>query len=270
MSEPKDKGRILLWRKIEDSWQWEKPLWRSAWVWMLVKATHKAYNGLQVGQVRFTLSMAKREWGMTKDQARHFIGKCVQEGDIMWEPGRPGKLLTRPTSFTSSFPTSDPTSPGKITLLNYTKYRAVKKTDPTSDPTSRTTSNPASYKECITSNDIQVLPAPDGAVASPNSQVYDFFVESKRKAHDRPEWLPTANQAKILRANIKTLLEQFSADELVEWLRNFFQDPWVIKAGWPWKPFMADPIRWKQGELDPAVVFDGWEKELEKDDPYAI
>jgi hypothetical protein len=91
--------------------------------------------------------------------------------------------------------------------------------------------------------------------ASLNSQVYNFFIEQKRTAHNRPEWLPTATQAKQLRANIKILLEKqgFKAEDLLSWLKNFFLDEKIKDAGWPWKFFMTDPIRWKEARAAPPI-----------------
>ena len=77
---------------------------------------------------------------------------------------------------------------------------------------------------------------------SANSQVYNFFIETRRQALNIKDWMPTASQAKRLRTNINKLLEFRSPNVIIEWLKNYFADQKMEAEMWPWTFFMSDPV----------------------------
>jgi len=168
----KDKGRLIIWRKFQDDWKWKNPLHRAAWLWMLMKAAYAPHNGLQRGQLYFSISQGPKEWGMSTDQTRRFLNKCEkghrgQSPDIVWQRGRTGiKGRVIATSSATSSATSGATSRGIITLLNYDKYNPPQKGSATSGATSGASSTATIEKESIKKESKEV-PQPS-ADASPS------------------------------------------------------------------------------------------------------
>ncbi len=121
----KDEGYILWHRKARHNWKYQDPQFRSAWNWILTEAEWRDFNGLKRGQVRFSLSQAKELWGMSKKKALVFLNRCVQDGSITWEkgkPGRPNKLVRAPFFAPINAPINAPIS-GTITVLKYNNYQ---------------------------------------------------------------------------------------------------------------------------------------------------
>ncbi|MGO9568101.1 MAG: hypothetical protein ACLP5H_11210, partial [Desulfomonilaceae bacterium] len=71
--------------------------YRSAWTWILLKAewNPKGFNGLQRGQVRFSVNQAQELWGMSPTAARRFLAACVADGSISWERSKGGRPAIR-------------------------------------------------------------------------------------------------------------------------------------------------------------------------------
>lgn len=123
-----DKGRLPLWRKFKDDWKWKDPLTRSAWLWMMVEAAYSPHNGLERGQLYFSIYWAPEVWGMTVHQARHFLKRCVAEGDILWKRGTGGRKnnnCEKRTDNRTDNRTVNGTDCGIITLVNYGKYNSL-------------------------------------------------------------------------------------------------------------------------------------------------
>lgn len=125
------EGFLPLFRSIRNSWQWKKPLWRSAWVWLLIEARYADGNGLKRGQVRGSLSYFAKAWGMTKKQARTFLTECVKHHDAQWQRGKGGHFLccsqgtAEGTAEEPAEGTAEGTALSVVTLCNYEKYRAL-------------------------------------------------------------------------------------------------------------------------------------------------
>lgn len=156
------RGYVKLYRKISESWQWSHPLWRGAWVWMLLEARAKDCpdKGLLRGQLWFSITWSKKLLNMTQDQARYFLNKCVTEGDISWQRGEGyrGKYTVgiparSPARNTGHSPGHSPARYGLITLLNYDQYNTNGEASPDHNPTHstgrRTVGIPGLPKECI-------------------------------------------------------------------------------------------------------------------------
>jgi len=249
------KGYFIVDRCIQEDWKWQRVEWRSAWLWCLVRAAFKdkPEEGLKRGQFWFSIYWAEDEWGMTTNKARYFLSRCVQEGDIVWEKGTGGRPDKNSVSHTVNHTvnhTVSHTHLGRITISKYTAYQARCSKANTDSHTDSNSVSHAILKEGIkeSKKKVKVLPASDEACVTPNSQVYDFYIKTKAQMVNRPDWLPTANQAKQIRANIKTLLETqgYTPDELVSWLTRFFADEKMANELWPWQFFMTDPLRWSQ------------------------
>lgn len=82
---------------------------------------------------------------------------------------------------------------------------------------------------------------------SENSQVYNLYIEKRRSALDKPDWEPTASQAIQMRANIRKLLVTYSVDALLGMVDRYMADQSLASKKWPWTFFVADPIRWADG-----------------------
>lgn len=124
-------GYLKLHRKIENSWQWQNPLWRSAWIWMLREARFHdcPESGLLRGQLWFSVNWSKDKWGMSPTHARRFLSQCVKEGDISWEKGTGGRRRNNCAQGAVYGAVSGGLSGadngaviGKITLLHYDYY----------------------------------------------------------------------------------------------------------------------------------------------------
>lgn len=102
-----------------------------------------------------------------------------------------------------------------------------------------------------TSDEAASLPETD--LKTDNSRIYNTFINMRRKAINTSAWKPTDTQAVAMRANIKRLLEKYSADDMLRGLKNYFADQSLAKRAWSWKIFMDDPICWIRGScIDPA------------------
>lgn len=237
-----------------------------AWIWMITQADYR--DGEKYGVVEGTMRQFGEAWGRDKKTVSRWLHKWRIETsprisceyaafprDTKSGEKIPASLhnnhATDPCHCTT--PLTCATDITTITLLNYGKFqRTTKKTPltcatiPATDPC-----HTLKGKELRTKKN---YPDSDESV-SPNSRVYNFFIEQKRSAHNRPEWLPTATQAKQLRANIKVLIEKqgFKSEDLIAFLKNFFSDEKIKEAGWPWKFFMTDPVRWKTAREPPPV-----------------
>lgn len=138
MSDDKPGGFLYLYRCLETEWQWERPLWRGAWVWLLMKAAYKDMpdKSLKRGQVWFSVTWGPKVWNMSEKQTRIFLKRAENEKDILWERGRggkkrmviPGNTLTGEggqkggQKGTQSGGESDGQW-GRITLLKYDKFQ---------------------------------------------------------------------------------------------------------------------------------------------------
>lgn len=156
----KNEGYICLHRKIRNDWKWKNPIYRSAWDWILVNAEWNpdGYNGLERGQVRFSVTQSQELWGMSPTTAKRFLKRCEEDGSIIWSRGYPGRkfqLGHGPINGPISGPISDPKA-GIITVLNYNKYQAPPNQsgpisgpigNPISGPLTNTSSNTSTNKK---------------------------------------------------------------------------------------------------------------------------
>ena len=249
MATEKDRGRLILWRKVEDAWQWQNPLHRSAWIWMLMKAAFVNHDGLERGQLYFSLSQGPKVWGMSKTEAHRFLKKLSNSGswndyqpEIIWERGRGGFQATPVGTIIG---TKIGTTPSLITIVNYDKYNPLPKKAGTIVGTPLVCS-PGIYPYEKQSNK-QSKNRRDSveSAPSPNSQLYDLYIETRRSTLDRPGWLPSKAQAIQMRANIKKMLENYPLDQLIEWLKNYLHSSWAQDHNQPWGLFAKDPISWQ-------------------------
>src|SRR5574340_736900 len=88
-----NRGSLWLQRDFQDDWKWPNIHYRSAWLWLMVKAAYedRPELGLKRGQLWFSLNWAKKEWGMSKTYAQKFLIRCEKEVDIIWERGVGGR-----------------------------------------------------------------------------------------------------------------------------------------------------------------------------------
>lgn len=198
-------------------------------------------TGLKRAQLRFSMYQAAKFWNMTPKQVRYFLTRCLNEKDILWDRGNGGRPEN--CAIGTGKGTGKGTVLGLVTILKYDKYQP----EICDRGTGSLSANGAFLKEEEKKKKEKKKKPDSGESVSPNSQVYNFYIEEKRRLHNKPEWMPTATQAKQLRANIKVLIEKqgFIVDDLLSWLKNFFSDDKIKEAGWPWKFFMTDPVRWK-------------------------
>lgn len=128
-------GYFLVHRKFLDDWKWQMP-YRGAWLWMMAKARWAEYEGLQRGQLRFSVSWAPKEWGMSVTAARNFLRRCENEKDkdgkpdpcILWQRGKGGHIQhsTRDVpGYVLGYGNSDVQCDvtGLITILKYDEYQ---------------------------------------------------------------------------------------------------------------------------------------------------
>jgi hypothetical protein len=213
-----------------------------AWIWMISQAE---YNGDKRGRVKGSMRFLAGTWG--RDVAT--VSRWLKKWSIEENP-RISLIYAMSLHNNSATPnaTHRATVLKETILLNYNKFQGLLEEDATEDAT-----DPAMFlkkeekklkkKSTTTSDEDRV---------TPNSQVYNFFVEMKRKKHNRLEWLPTTNQAKQLRANIKVVLKSATVEEVVQWLTNFFNDPKAEAGGYKWSWFMSEPLAYSKTGAEPA------------------
>lgn len=221
-----------------------------AWIWMITQADYN--EGCTYAKVSSTLRQLGQAWGLNKSTVSRRLKKWVADGRIEcnYAAFACGPHHGKPHATESA--TESATEATVITLLNYRKFQSPSSLGATESATESATLLKKEKKRTK-----ERVPDSDESV-SPNSRVYNFYVEQKQIGHNRPDWKPTAVQAKQLRANIKVLLEKqgFNSDELLAYLVNFFADEKIKDAGWPWKFFMTDPVRWKAGRESPPNPHD--------------
>jgi len=115
-------GYILLHRKIQLSWQWTNPVWRSAWIWMLMEAEYedRPELGLKRGQFFSSAKEIGDEGGMGKTAAARFLATCVDEGDLLWEKGFGGKFGTQ---YETAKGTQSGIGLSRFTIIKYDCYQ---------------------------------------------------------------------------------------------------------------------------------------------------
>ena len=128
---PKNEGFVLLHRKVRHDWKWSNPTYRAAWTWIIVNAEWNphGYNGLERGQVRFSIMQAPKLWGMSKSEASRFLGRCEQDGDITWKRGTGGRRKNAPTGSQSGSDSGNVYGNvyGVISICNYNMYQDIKR-----------------------------------------------------------------------------------------------------------------------------------------------
>ena len=244
----KNKGFIKLYRS--DDWKMEKPLYRAAWVWMLMRAAHQDNGDLKRGQLHFSIHLGPEVFGMSVRSTGRLLRRMVEDGSILWEKGRPGPPRKGATITATNKATITATNSGTITILKYSEYQATDRTRATNKATNGDPINdPSLKKEERTKKEEEVpLPPVENAVpkeSSDNSQIYDRYVLGRRQACQTETWLPEANLAITMRSSIKRLLAKYSVADLLESLEGFFLNKWAREHGLPWQLFAADPIKHK-------------------------
>ena len=231
---PNNNGYVPTWRKFRDDWKWKDIHTRGAWLWMFLEANHHDDDpnpGLKMGELLLSsLTVLAKEGGWKHPmQAKRFLDSCVLEQDI--------KVLR--------FCYESVKNSLRITICSYEKYGQVGygfvKESLSDCDGSENNGSVLKKKEEIKKK--KILSSSDDAKTD-NSKIYNYFIEQKRLFHKKPEWLPNANQAKMLRSNVKQLLQDYPADEVLSGLKTFLADKGAQKKGLPWKFFMGDPLSW--------------------------
>jgi hypothetical protein len=217
---------------------------------MLLEAKWGPDSGLQRGQLLVNIRASAKEWGMKPTYASKFLHKCVEEGDISMVLVDRKNLRSQGTEQGTQQGTGRRTQTRNsallVTILNYDRYQ------PKQDLSDRHEGTQEGTDECrsqgTSSNNIKRTYKKNTlhSVVTANSQVYNFFIETRRQALNIKDWVPSASQAKQLRTNINKLLEFRSPDVIIEWLKNYFADQRMEAEMWPWTFFMSDPVRWSR------------------------
>ena len=87
---------------------------------------------------------------------------------------------------------------------------------------------------------------------SDNSKIYGYYVDLRRTALEEPAWIPEAGLAKLLRSNIRNMLQRYSVEDLKVCLYGFFKDDFAAKSRYSWPVFARDPICYKTCRGSPA------------------
>ena len=275
----KDKGRLPLWRKFEEDWKWDRPLHRSAWVWMLMKAAYVPHDGLERGQLYFSLRWAPEVWGMDRQTALEFLERCVLSGDILWHKSKGGrpKLSAKDDKLTVSLtvsPTVSLTVPltvlSVITICNYGKYNPSSKRELTVFLTDKLTVSPqvfnchseSSYtrKESI----IKKVKKP-ASEKSDHQKLINFFTDQYEFIHDTKYVFQAGRDGKAVQNLMKS---QLPFEEIQERMLRFLEDddPFVFKQGHSLS-FFVSRINSYRKNGKPKKTDDDWKRRfVEKDD----
>jgi len=243
------KGFLLLHRKIEGDWKWGNPLYRSAWIWLLVNANWTDEDGLQRGQVRFAVTQAPALWGMSKATAARFLGRCQREGDIRWQKGRGGwqKHETQDESQDETQDeTQDESQVGLITILKYKEYQGVNYNHATQDETQDATQDETqdeTLKRTIREQVREQVQNKEkgrphrkmkpktgqNKVPSPFVEVRNFYCEQFLEIRGTKYVYGKAKDSLA----IKRLLEVLSVEEIKTRILDFLNDSLDWKGGYP-------------------------------------
>lgn len=229
-------GYIRLHRKILESWQGKHAEYGMLWVWLLLTAEYedRPDKGLKAGQLFSSVRQIAKAVKLDKNLVHRFLIEACEEGDLLWEKGESGG-----TTYCTKSGTTKCASLSRFTIVKYDHYQHCDGTTPRTTP--RTTLSSSSKRKKKKEKN---SPSNEGP-RSANSQVYDFFVRNRRIKLEIEDWEPTKQQAIIMRANIKKLLDKGAEpEEIIGWLTNYFADDRQEKDKWPWTFFMSDPIRW--------------------------